>query len=375
MRVAIVTDQYLPQLGGVADSIVGLDKGLRAIGHEVRIFAPKLPKSVPEDHVVRLPTIAVAGGMINIVAPFGLRAQLRKFQPDVIHVHSVGIAAGAGIQAGRALRIPVVGTCHGSIADYLYLAHLTFWPFPTIARKIESWYFNRVSLITAPAQQPLDALIKSGTNAAHMQVISNPVDFGIFQQLPDKATLKKKYNIGERAVMLFGRIAQEKNLDLAVEAFAHVAKDIDAQLVILGDGPYRAALTHRIEALDIMDRTRFLGILRGTELVEAVNACDVMLTTSLMEAQPMAILQAMRCGLPVVGARAGGVPECIQEGITGYICEPDDVHTFSEKVSQLLKDENLRKKFGEAARVRVESYSPESIAKQFGLVYSRAQRS
>ncbi|HEY4487504.1 MAG TPA: glycosyltransferase, partial [Candidatus Paceibacterota bacterium] len=224
MRIAIVTDQYLPQLGGVPDSIVTVTKGLRKLGHTVRIYAPHLPGSLSDSDVERLPTVTFQGGMGALVSPFGLHKRLSEWRPDVVHVHSVGIAAFAGMRAARALHIPAVATCHGSMADYLYHLHLDIWPIPYLVKRAEGWYFNHASLVTAPAQKPLDGIIEHGARPAHMHVISNPIDCDLFHALEYRAAIKKKLGIGPRAVLLFGRIAQEKNLELAIEILANVSK-------------------------------------------------------------------------------------------------------------------------------------------------------
>lgn len=374
MRIAVVTDQYLPQLGGVPDSVVTVSKGLRKIGHAVRMYAPNLPGSAPDSNVDRLPTLTFAGSLGALVSPFGLRKRLEGFRPDVIHVHSVGVAAFAGLLAARNIGIPAVATCHGSIADYLYHLHLDVWPIPSLVKKTESWYFNHASIVTAPAQKPLDGIIEHGARPEHMRVISNPIDFDIFRPLPDKAALKQKLNIGPRAILLFGRIAKEKNLEVALDIFADIAKRSDAELIVVGDGSYRDAFLKYVSGVHLSQRVRMLGVLRGDALTEAINACEVMLMTSLIEAQPLTILQAAACGLPVVGARSGGVPERIHDGLTGYILEPHDKKGFADGILRLLEDEDLRKKLGDAAQRFVAPYAPERIAQQFIDAYSEAIR-
>lgn len=363
MKIAICTDMYLPQLGGVADSVVLQARGLRALGHEVRIFASHMRGEAEDVSVTRFPSIELFGGTFCIVNPRGITAALRAYGPDVIHIHSFGAIGLAAQAAGRRLRVPLVGTNHGSPVDYLHYFYLDFQPFRYLASSFVSWFYSRFDLVTTPTKQPLDALKRYGLRAPKMQVVSNAIDFSLFKKLDDTHELKSRIGISDRAVLIFGRLAKEKNLDYAIEIFKKVSdRRTGAALVIVGDGPYRRALEERARDLGIAEKTYFMGRLSGDPLVATINACDVMLTTSLSEAQPMTILQANICGVPVVGARAAGTPECIEDGVTGFLVNPDDTDMFVENVSRLLSDDALSKKMGVAAHERVAAYRPEQIA-------------
>jgi glycosyltransferase involved in cell wall biosynthesis len=374
MRIAMVTDQYLPQIGGVADSIAILEKGLRAEGHEVQIYAPNLPKSVPDSNVVRLPTLTLYGDMFNFVAPLGLTRMLRSSKPDVVHAQAVGLASLAAVLAARRLRIPLVGTCHGFPSDYLKYFYLDVAPIRYLADKATAWFFDACDAVTAPTQAPLDKLRDCGmTKPRHEAVVSNAIDLAMFTHMSDKGMLKEKYNIPEKALLFFGRLAREKNFSYAIDLFGEIALRTDATLIVVGDGPDRAVFEAEIKAHGLEARTKMMGFRRGAELVEIINACDVLCVTGLLEAQAMTILQAMQCGLPTVGLKAGGVAEVIEDDVTGYLIEPSDCDGFVNRCVELLNNPLLRQNFGEAAREQVQLYSPQHIARQFVTVYEKAR--
>ncbi|HEY5383418.1 MAG TPA: glycosyltransferase [Candidatus Paceibacterota bacterium] len=373
MRIAICTDAYLPQLSGVADSLDLLATTLRQRGHEVRVYAPNFPGVVADPHIVRLPSYAIPGSArsMMLVFPFGIVKKMRVFKPEVIHVNTFSTAGMAGLYAGWRLGIPVVATDHTSPSDYLHYVGLDFAPFRWSWRKFAAWFHGRSAVVTAPTRHILDELARYGMHGVPTEVISNPVALDVFRPLPQKQELKKKYGIGENAVLIFGRIAMEKNLDFAADIFADVAARMPAQLVILGDGPYRGALARRLDEKGVADKTLFLGVLRGAALIEAVNAADVCLVTSLSEIQPMATLQAMACALPIVGARAGGLPECITDGKTGFTVDPKNKNEFVKKIIALLQDKKLAEQCGKAGREAVQGYFPEHIAERFEQVYQK----
>lgn len=369
MKIAICTDMYLPQLGGVADSVVLQARGLRALGHEVRIFAAHMRGEQKDADVTRFASFELFGGTFCVVNPLGMQSALRAYAPDIIHAHSFGAIGLAARHAARRLGIACVGTNHGSPVDYLHYFYLDFEPFRYLVSRFVSWFYSGFDIVTTPTQQPMDLLVRFGLDRNKGEIVSNAVDTTIFKHLDDKQTLKTRIGITHHAVLIFGRLAREKNLDEALEIFAAVSGRTGVQLVVVGDGPYRAALEEKVRMLGVADKTFFLGRLSNDPLVATINACDVMLMTSTSEAQPMTILQANLCGIPVVAARAGGVPECIEDGKTGYLVNPGDRETFVDCVSRLLNDDALSATMSTAAIAHVRNFDPAHIARVWEKLY------
>lgn len=373
MKIAFCTDIYLPQLSGVADSIQLLSNQLKKQGHTVRIYAPRVRNSTNEADVFRLPSYSVPGSKdgLALALPIGALKDIKRFRPDIIHTHTFSTLGFLALYVSRRLGVPLVGTDHTFPTDYLHYLKLNYAPFRFGVRKFAAWYYNRCSYVTAPSRNIIDELKIYGL-CVPTEVISNPVPMDIFRQLNKRAELKNKYNLNKKTILIFGRIAVEKNLDFALDIFAEVLKQTDAELIVVGDGPYRNAMEERARKMGLEQAVHFFGILRGERLVEIINASDLYLITSTSDTQSMTTLQAMACGLPVVGARAGGLPEYISENITGFTVPPTDKRVFTEKVVELLKNGALAEKFGDAAKRNILSFSPENIAKKFEKVYNEA---
>lgn len=374
MRIALCTDQYLPMLSGAVDSIEALGKQLIQNGHEVRIYAPALPGSTPSKEVFLFPAYSVPGtaNAFIVVMPIGAMHDIKKFKPEVIHTHFVGIAGFFAWYASWRLGVPLVGTDHTLPADYLHYIGLDYAPFRWFVRAFSSWFYNRCVFVTAPSKHVLNELKDYGTKRP-LTLISNPILTGHFRPLENRVALKHKHNIGGKSVVIFGRLAVEKNLDRAMDIFAEaLAFHADAELVFVGDGPYRAVLEERASQTLFAGRVRFLGTLRGEALVEVINACDVYLITSLSDTQSMSMLQAFACGLPVLAARAGGLPEYVHNGVNGYCVDPRNISLFAEKLIELLSEPEKARVMGEAGRQSVMQYSPKAITKQFEEIYQKA---
>jgi 1,2-diacylglycerol 3-alpha-glucosyltransferase len=373
MRVAIATDIYLPQLSGIADSIETLSAELAKAGHEVRIYAPRVAGAASAGNVRRLWAWAIpgSGGGLQLVVPLGLTRDLRAFRPDVIHVHMFSSVGWAGVLAGRRLGVPVVGTDHTFPADYLQYLHLGFSVLQTLVRRFAAAFYNRCRIVTAPSGSMLEELKAYGLKVPTI-VVSNPIRTELFRPLERRDPIKRKLAIGPDAILLFGRVAPEKNLDFAVDVFAAVAERRRAELVIIGDGPHRAAVEQHLAARGLLARARFLGELRGEALNEAINACDVYLITSKSETQSMTMLQASAAGLPVVAIRAGGLPEYVVDGQTGYLVNDGDRERFADLIVTLLDDRGLARSIGAKGREFVAKFAPPAMAAAFAAVYARA---
>ena len=373
LRIAICTDIFLPQLSGVADSIECLADELRKAGNEVRIYAPRLPGACDDRYTVRFTSFLIPGsaGSLALVFPLGYLRDLRSFGPDIIHTQTFSTVGILAAYAAWRLDVPLVGTDHTFPAEYLHYVRFDFAPFRFLVRRAAALYYARCAFVTAPSQAMIDQLRAYGMSRP-AKVISNPIRTDLFRPMPNRAQLKRKLGTGPRAVLLFGRIAKEKNWDVALDVFAAVTARRDAQLIVIGDGPYRGEFETKTRDRRLGERSRFLGALRGQQLVEAINACDIFLITSKFEAQSMATLQASACSLPIVGVKAGGLTEYVQDGITGYLAVPDDRDGLAARVIELLDDNDLRRQMGAKGRELAERFSPEVIAAQHLAGYAAA---
>lgn len=375
MRIAICTDQYLPLVSGLADSVDALARALRARGHGVRVYAPKLPGAVPNEHVFHMPALVVpgSGGAYILTLPTGAMSDIRGFKPDIVHTELLGIAGLFAWYAARRLAVPFVGTDHTFPADFLQYVHLNFPPFPYLVKKLSAVYYNRCAIVTTPSESLLHELRDYGMRRPG-KVVPNPVHLDLFRPLQSRAALKEKYGIQNRAVLVFGRIAIEKNIEFAVRAFSLLPRNSNAQLVFIGDGPHRGAIEKLVEDMRLSDRTVFLGVLRGERLVEAINACDVSIIASLSETQSLTTIQSLACGLPVVAQEAGGIPEYVIEGKTGYLVEVGNVGMFAKRIQELLDSPSLSRALGTAGRESVLKFEPDAIAQKFEAIYDSARK-
>jgi N-acetyl-alpha-D-glucosaminyl L-malate synthase BshA len=143
-----------------------------------------------------------------------------------------------------------------------------------------------------------------------------------------------------------------------IRIFDLVQRTVPCQLVLIGDGPDRSNAERLVHERGLTDSVRFLG--KQLDFVEVLQAADVFLLPSQNESFGLAALEALACGLPVVASRVGGVPEVIEDGVSGFLSAPGDVEGMAASVLKLLTDAALYQRCSSAARARAVEHFPRS---------------
>jgi colanic acid/amylovoran biosynthesis glycosyltransferase len=161
---------------------------------------------------------------------------------------------------------------------------------------------------------------------------------------------------GRGSRLLFvGRLAAVKGLPVLLDAVARLAKDRpDIRLVVAGDGPDRSKLEAQTGRLGIATNVEFRGYQSQAQVRELLQQTDVFAMASFAEGVPVVLMEAMAAGVPVVATRIAGVPELVDDGVSGFLVPPGEPHTLAEKIGVLLDNSETRNRFGAAGRMKVE---------------------
>jgi glycosyltransferase involved in cell wall biosynthesis len=382
MKIAIFSDNFYPELSGIADSIVKLSMELSNLGHEVCFFVPRY--GAKDYKIVNLPEQEInLGGnikikrLLSLLAPFsGAQSRLvlpffsgslfKEFKPDIIHSQ---LFFGAGLEAliaAKLNKVPFVGTNHTSITDFV----------PGEFMKKQSlnyavWYYNRCDFVTAPSQSVFKEMLVHGFNKPH-EVISNPIDINTFSLSNNKSEYKKKFNLSDHTVVYAGRLAPEKNLEVIIKAVALTKKSVSGiNLAFAGSGQSENKLKQLAKELNLENEVKFLGTLNKIDLAKLYQASEVFAIASTSETQSMVLMQALACGLPAVAVNARALPEYVNEK-NGYIVKIGDEKAMAEKFVLLLENQVLRQSLSHGAADYVQQFSAPNIAKKWEKLYSQA---
>ncbi|MFC9255400.1 glycosyltransferase family 4 protein [Amycolatopsis thailandensis] len=342
VRVAIVTESFLPQVNGVTNSVLRVVEHLRDRAHDVLIIAPGPgPGEYLGAPVVRIPALDFPG--VNSL-PVGVPTRtvltaLADFGPDVVHLASPFVVGARGLAAARRLRVPCVAVYQTDIAGFA-----AAYGFGIAARAAWRWVrrlHSRADRTLAPSSDSVAQLKLHGIPRVHRW--ARGVDIDRFSPVhADPALRAELAPNGELLVGFVGRLAPEKE----VERLTALAGVDGIRVVVVGDGPELPMLRERIPG------AAFLGARYGEELSAAYASLDVFVHTGPHETFCQAIQEAMASGLPVLAPDAGGPKDLVLPGRTGYLLPADRAGFAAALVDKVndLRDEALRARLGEKAR-------------------------
>lgn len=349
MRVAIVTESFLPVINGVSNSVQRVVEHLaRCGGHQVLVIAPGAgPDTYRGARVVRIPALDLpVVDSVPVGVPTGkVVSALRDFGPDVVHLASPVIVGARGLWAARRLGVPTVAVYQTDIAGFAASYGLGF-----AARAAWRWtrrLHSGADRTLAPSRSAVAALTANGVPRVHHW--GRGVDVAHFcpsrRDEPLRAQLAPR---GEVLVGFVGRLAPEKKV-LRLSALQGIP---GIRLVVVGDGPDRRQLAKRLPD------AAFLGFKTGIELAQAYASLDVFVHTGPFETFCQAVQEALASGLPVIAPDAGGPRDLVSPGYTGFLLPetgtPDAEEIFGvalrAAVRALAGDPELRTRYGAAAR-------------------------
>jgi len=368
LRVALVTSSYNYIPDGVALTLNRLVGYLERQGVEVLVFAPiaDRPAFVHEGTIVPVPSIPLPGrpeyrlalGMAGYV-----KRQLLDFQPDIIHIGVPDLLGHAALGLANTHGIPVVASYHTRYETYLkhywYLAPAEGW-----LKRILRRFYGACREVYLPSDSVRQALLGDGLKD-NFKPWPRGIDMARFSPAKRSTQWRARYGIGpyELVILHVSRLVREKRLDTLTAALRQLT--VPHRVLIVGDGPEREFVRQQLP------NAIFTGFLEGEDLAAAYASSDVFFFPSDSESFGNVTLEAMAAGLPCVCADATGSRSLVVTGETGFLAPADDTGAFAQAMTTLAQDEKLRRRMGQAARLRAQSFSwEETLAKMLG--YYRA---
>jgi N-acetyl-alpha-D-glucosaminyl L-malate synthase BshA len=190
----------------------------------------------------------------------------------------------------------------------------------------------------------------SGLGVRHqIEVIPNFLDCAAYRRRPDPELRNRLCPAGrcEALVVHVSNFRPVKRVDVAIDVFTAIRRRLRARFVLIGDGPVRTEMEHRVAERGLADDVTFVG--EQHDLVAWLSVADLFLLPSAQESFGLAALEAMACEVPVVASRVGGLPEVVEDGVSGFLCAADDVEGMAERGLVVLTDPGRRAAIGHAA--------------------------
>ncbi|HUQ82109.1 MAG TPA: N-acetyl-alpha-D-glucosaminyl L-malate synthase BshA [Gemmatimonadaceae bacterium] len=367
-----------PTYGGSGAVATELGIALAANGHEVHFITYKQPFRLPsflpriyfhEVDVGRYPLfeyppydLALAVRMHEVVKTHGL---------DLLHVHYAIPHATSAWIAREMLRearsdVKVITTLHGT--DITIVGQdPSFHPITKFS--IEK--SDRITAVSKFLKQ--ETFTAFGCTACSVEVIYNFIDPDVYDRGKYPETLREQVNGGKRVLMHVSNFRAVKRVRDIVQIFAKVRGEVPSVLVMVGDGPDRGDAEAEARALGVDKDVFFLGKIDA--VAPLLAGADLFLLPSQSESFGLSALEALASGTPVVGSRAGGIPEVVKPGITGALCEIGDVDGMAKASIDILSDRDrwmtMSRDAAADARAR---FSRDDIVRQYEALYEDAIR-
>jgi 1,2-diacylglycerol 3-alpha-glucosyltransferase len=308
LRVGFFTEIYRPVVNGVVASVEALADGLRARGHEVYCFAPRMPGYEEADGPVfrmpslPLPTRTAYRLTLPLVSRRNLNGVIKRL--SLVHVHSPFVTGWMGLRYARRYGMPLVYTYHTQLEAYAH--YIPFEPRATrfAAAQLTRTFANHADAVVVPTPAMAERLRELGVTV-RIEVVPSGIDIARFGAGRRDEALRAGAGAGpsDRLLLYVGRLAKEKNIDLLFRALAY-AGDASLKLVVAGEGPLREELEASARALGVAPQTTFLGIVPRNELPNFYASADAFVMPSTTETQGLVIAEALAAGAYVIAADA-----------------------------------------------------------------------
>jgi glycosyltransferase involved in cell wall biosynthesis len=296
-------------------------------------------------------------------------SEARANGADVIHAHWAIPTGPAAVMAARKLGVPSVITMHGGD---VYVNPEQGYDFPTrwYVRPALRWTLRHAGALTAITEDCRQHALRAGAPAERIRLVFNGTDLRRFS--PDEHGDRRAPHFGPNMIFACRQLFPRKGIRFLLEAAALLKPQFpDLKVVLAGDGFERPALVQLAQELGIGEDVTFLGWVSNAELPPFYRAAAVSVIPSLEEGFGIPAAEAMGCEVAVVASDAGGLPEVVENGVTGLVVPRGDSGALAKAIGSLLADPKRRREMGQAGRARaLRLFDWDRSAEQFEAVYS-----
>ena len=359
-----------PSVGGSGVVATELGKQLAERGHEIHFITSSLPFRLNKVYCnITFHEVEVNQYSVFKYPPYDLAlaskmAEVAKREKlDLLHVHYAiphAICAFLAKQmVGEDLKI--VTTLHGT--------DITVLGYDQSLSELIRFGIESSDVVTAVSGSLVNQTYELIQPKKEIETVYNFIDDRIYNK-KDASHLKKQYGIleDEKVVIHVSNFRKVKRVQDIVYSFQLIQKEINAKLLLVGDGPEMTYISNLVSELSLTDKVLFLG--KQENLEELYSLSDLMLLLSEKESFGLVLLEAMACGVPCIGTNTGGIPEVIYEGETGYLCEVGDIKSIANRAIELLSNDLLHQNMSENAIVTAKhAFHSEKIVTQYESIY------
>jgi len=363
-------------VGGSGIVATELGKALALRGHQVHFISTETPFRLGEFqeglsfHQVLTPTYPLFREPQYLLSLANRVVQVsREFELDIIHAHYAVPHATAAFLSRQVLASTGPGTAP-RVVTTLHGTDITLVGNDRSYSEIVAFSIQQSDVVTAVSDSLRASTYEELAITRDILVIPNFLDCSVHRRKP-RTDLRKRFTGGDDATRIVVHVSNfrpVKRVDAVIEIFDRIRREVPAHLLLVGDGPDLALAYRMARELGITSMVHGVGA--QEEIIPLLSISDVFLLPSSQESFGLAALEAMACEVPVVASRVGGLPEVIEDGVSGFLHPPDAIDEMARSAVALLKDESLRERMGAAACRRVrEQFCAERVVPMYEACY------
>jgi glycosyltransferase involved in cell wall biosynthesis len=374
LDIGFFTAMY-SQTNGTAHAVRFLSEAIAKQGHNVHVFAPRIQNGYKKPKNLHFHNFG--GARISSKTDFVLSFPIHEYffceedYLDITHIHTHATFGTMAINWAKYLGIPMVATHNSPLqfyaAQYVPIIGKILTKFDLIWR-YERHILEKYDLIHVPTPSK-KSLLREYNFKEPIFTLTNGIHDMYYQELKTNGILEK-YGLKDKKVMLYAsRLSPEKHPIAIIKAFKKIHKEVpDAHLLLVGsDGPSTKAVKKLLNSNSYSEFVTYAGRVPFEDLLKLYDAAHLTCLWSFVEAEGLVLIEAMAQGTPNVGANACGIQNVIRHGETGYLA--DNLKEFQRYVIKLMKDDDIRIKFGKKAKEVAQHYRVSEIAKTWIDIY------
>ncbi len=373
LRIALFSGNYNYVRDGANQALNRLVGYLLRQGANVRVYSPTIPEPAfpATGDLVSVPSIAFPGRgeyRFPLALSPRLRADLKAFAPNVVHIASPDIVAHRAVTWARRRKLAVLASVHTRFETYFRYYNMA-WLEPVVEALLRRLY-RRCDALVAPSESMAQVLRDQRMNY-DIDIWSRGVDRDLFNPGLRSMEWRRSLGIGDEEIVVgfHSRLVMEKGLDVFSDTIDELRRrSVVHRTLIVGDGPARDWLEARLP------NAIFAGFMAGQDLGKAVASMDVLFFPSTTETFGNVTLEAMACSLPVVAAAATGSESLVANGKSGRLIAPGAITQFADALESYIGDAELRAKHGAAGEKRARDFSWDRINQAVADTYVRLIR-
>jgi N-acetyl-alpha-D-glucosaminyl L-malate synthase BshA len=359
MKICYIS-QYLPRVGGLELIVSDLASRLANEGHDIHVVTEQFGDT-PENEVIDGVNIHrfKASKLRAPLAANWILAMYRKIKDvvkeheiQVLHAHFAKTESVVATRVGKKFNLPVITTGHGSDLMFEFDGFCsTKWSRTWVKYGLE--HSNYITTVSNALKQNA---VKLGIDDKKIRVIHNWLDPGKYN-LPSTSTIteiRKDLNWDSNIILTSRRLVKKNGVDLLIESMNQLDPELEAKLVIIGNGPEKEVLKTQAENVKIHD-IEFIDFTDFPNYVKMLNACDLYVVPSRWEGFGMVVLEAWASGTPVIGTKVGGIPEIINDKVNGILVQAKPAE-LAKGMESVLQNSGYQSKLTRNATEKLNGY-------------------